>query len=109
VKILVDNQLPVALARYLSSPGHECEPVEAVHLEAASDPEIWQYACQRGCVVVSKDEDFLYLASRGESGASLLWVRLGNCRTKALIEAFERLWPRVEQAFLSGERVVEIR
>jgi predicted nuclease of predicted toxin-antitoxin system len=25
---------------------------------------MWQYATQRGSVVVSKDEDFLYLASR---------------------------------------------
>jgi hypothetical protein len=38
-----------------------------------------------------------------------MWVRLGNCRTSALIEAFDRLWPRIDQAFLSGERMVEIR
>jgi predicted nuclease of predicted toxin-antitoxin system len=109
VKLLVDNQLPVALARHLTSLGHECEHVEAVHLEAASDAEIWQYASQRGCVVVSKDEDFLYLASRAESTARFLWVRLGNCRTGALLEAFDRLWPRLEQALASGERVIEIR
>jgi hypothetical protein len=36
-------------------------------------------------------------------------VRLGNCRTSALIEAFDKLWPRIEQALRSGERVVEIR
>lgn len=36
-------------------------------------------------------------------------VRLGNCRTSALIEAFDRLWPRIDQALLSGERVLEIR
>jgi predicted nuclease of predicted toxin-antitoxin system len=51
----------------------------------------------------------IYLASRAENAARLLWVRLGNCRTSALIEAFDRLWPRIEQALLSGERVVEIR
>jgi predicted nuclease of predicted toxin-antitoxin system len=109
VKLLVDNQLPSALAQYLTSLGHDCEHVEAVHLDAASDAEIWQYASQRGSVVVSKDEDFLYFASRPESTARFLWVRLGNCRTSALIEAFERLWPRIEQALVRGERVVEIR
>jgi predicted nuclease of predicted toxin-antitoxin system len=109
VKLLVDNQLPVALARYLTSLGHKCEHVEAVHLDAASDAEIWRYASQRGCVVVSKDEDFLYLAGCAESTARFLWVRLGNCRTSALIDAFDRLWPRIEQALASGERVVEIR
>lgn len=109
MKLLVDNQLPVALARHLTSLGHDCEHVEALHLDTASDAEIWEYASQRGYVVVSKDEDFLYLANRAESGARLLWVRLGNCRTSALIEAFDRLWPRIEQALGSGERVVEIR
>jgi predicted nuclease of predicted toxin-antitoxin system len=78
-------------------------------LDAASDAEIWQYASQQGAVVVSKDEDFLYFASRAESPARFLWVRLGNCRTCALIDAFDRLWPRIERALVSGERVVEIR
>jgi hypothetical protein len=36
-------------------------------------------------------------------------VRLGHCPTDALIDSFDRLWPRIEQALLSGERVVEIR
>ena len=109
MKLLVDNQLPVTLAHYFISLGHECQHVGALHLDTASDAEIWQYACHQGSVVVSKDEDFLYLASRAESTARLLWVRLGNCRTGALIEAFERSWPRIEQALLSGERVVEVR
>jgi len=109
VKLLVGNQLPAALARHLTSLGRECEHVEAVQLDTASDAEIWQYASPRGSVVVSKDEDFLYLASRAESAARLLWVRLGNCRTSALLKAFDRLWPRIEQALVRGERVVEIR
>ena len=47
MKLLVDNQLPVALARHLTSLGHDCEHVEAVHLDAASDAQIWEYASQR--------------------------------------------------------------
>ena len=109
MRILVDNQLPVALAQYFTSIGHECEHVGAVSLDAASDTEIWEYASQAGSVVVSKGEDFLYLANRHETPARLVWVRLGNCRTRALLEAFDRLWPRVEEALLRGERVVEVR
>ena len=29
--------------------------------------------------------------------ARSVWLRLGNCRTTALIEAFDRLWPRIER------------
>ena len=44
--------------------------MEAVHLDAASDVEQRKYAFERGCVLVSKDEDFLYLVSRTEPARS---------------------------------------
>jgi predicted nuclease of predicted toxin-antitoxin system len=54
-------------------------------------------------------EDFLYLATGPKAEFWFLWVRLGNCRTAALLEAFERAWPQLETSLGAGERVVEIR
>ena len=59
--------------------------------------------------IVSKDEDFLYLAGHSESKVRFLWVRLGNCRTAALLAAFDRLWPLIESSLKAGDRVIEIR
>jgi hypothetical protein len=39
----------------------------------------------------------------------LLWIRLGNCRTPALLDAIASLWPRVERSLAAGERVIEVR
>jgi predicted nuclease of predicted toxin-antitoxin system len=80
VKFLVDNQLPPALARFIS----ENLGVEAVHvtdigLRNETDSDIWQYASEKGLVVISKDDDFVTLYSKAPA-ARLLWVRLGNCR-----------------------------
>jgi predicted nuclease of predicted toxin-antitoxin system len=39
----------------------------------------------------------------------LIWVRLGNCRTKALLAAFENVWPRIEAGLNAGDRIIELR
>jgi predicted nuclease of predicted toxin-antitoxin system len=109
VKFLVDNQLPTALAQYLRQRGFDCEHVLDIGLAQASDIEICRYAEAQDRTIVSKDEDFFYLASQPETNIRLLWVRLGNCRTKALVEAFERFWPMIESWIEAGDRIIEIR
>jgi predicted nuclease of predicted toxin-antitoxin system len=109
VKFLVDHQLPPALARYLRSRGFDCEHVLDIGLAESLDSEICKYAENHDRVIVSKDEDFLYLASQSKAKFRLLWVRLGNCRTAALLAAFDQSWNRIESALAAGDRIVEIR
>ncbi len=109
MKFIVDNQLPIALARFLASRGCDCQHVAEIGLERASDAEIWRFATTHGGVVIGKDEDFLYFANRPQTKARFLWIRLGNCRTHALLAAINSLWSRIEKSLEAGERVVEIR
>ncbi|HCC59083.1 MAG TPA: hypothetical protein DEQ47_17840 [Solibacterales bacterium] len=109
MKFLVDNQLPAALARFLTSRGVDCQHVLDLNLGDASDAEIWAHACQNDCIVISKDEDFLYLANARPAKGRLVWIRFGNCRTKVLLAAVERLWPRIEAGLNAGDRVIELR
>jgi predicted nuclease of predicted toxin-antitoxin system len=109
VKFLVDNQLPMALARFLASRGVDCQHVLDIELGGAADAAIWDYASRNDCVVISKDEDFLYMANIPSAKARLIWVRIGNCRTKALLAAVERLWPKIEASLKAGDRVIELR
>ena len=109
MRFLVDNQLPIQLARFLLGRGHDAVHVAEVGLDEASDKEVWELATREGRVVVSKDEDFFFLAHRPEDQGALLWIRLGNCRKAALVEAFEGALDKVVAAFESGQRVVELR
>lgn len=109
MKFLVDNQLPLVLSRYLQKRGFECEHVLDVGLGDCLDVEICRYAETHDQIIISKDEDFFYIASQSRAKIRLLWVRLGNCRTAPLLAAFDRLWPSIEASLLSGDRVVEIR
>lgn len=110
MNLLVDNQLPVALARYLAAQGWECTHVQDVGLEAADDRTIWQYAKQRSLTIVTKDEDFQALAIRQQSiPPQVVWVRLGNCRKVALLDAFSKILPALRDMLAAGDAVVEIR
>jgi predicted nuclease of predicted toxin-antitoxin system len=109
VKFLVDHQLPPALARLFESLGHNAQHVRELGLMQALDPIIGQHATANQMVVVSKDEDFYNLATAPSSTIRLIWVRVGNCRTKALLEIFKAQLPRILAAFESGSRIVEIR
>ena len=107
--LLVDNQLPLALARYFAANGWECTHVQDVGLDAAEDRTIWQYAKERGLTIITKDEDFQALANRQRSiPPQVVWVRLGNCRKAVLLEAFSRILPELRSKLAAGDAVIEI-
>jgi predicted nuclease of predicted toxin-antitoxin system len=110
MSLLVDNQLPVALARYLAANGWECCHVQDIGLDAVDDGIIWQYAKERGMAIITKDEDFQILANRqGSIPPQVVWVRLGNCRKATLLDRFSRILPALRDLLETGNAVIEIR
>jgi len=109
MRLLVDNQLPLALAVHLRGWGLDCIHVLECGLSQADDLLIWIRCAGEGRIVISKDEDFVVLAARiGDSGR-LIWVRLGNCRNVALLASFDRAREALLAAIDAGQRVIEIR
>ncbi len=108
MRFLVDNQLPLQLARHLVERRHEASHVTEVGLDEAPDQAVWSWAGQRSFVVISKDEDFLFLANRPNDAGRLVWVRLGNCRKATLLAAFDQTLTTIVAAFDAGQRVVEL-
>lgn len=109
MKFLIDNQLPQALTEHLSRRGHDCQHVLEVGLSNASDVAICRYAEAQERILITKDEDFLYLSNQPKSTIRLVWIRLGNCRTPVLLAAIDRSWPTIESCLAAGDKVVEIR
>ena len=109
MKLVVDNQLPPKLAVYLRWRGHEAAHVNDLGLGAASDLDVWAHCVRERAVLVTKDEDFIFLANRPNDSGRLIWVRLGNCRNAALVEVFDRLLDDAVEALSGGQRVIEIR
>jgi predicted nuclease of predicted toxin-antitoxin system len=109
VKFIVDNQLPLALARWLSGMGYDAVHVLDREQGKTADHSLWEEAIAEGRIMVSKDADFFQFATRPGDDGRLLWLRLGNCRTPALIATLGSLWPSIEAAFATGQNIVEVR
>src|SRR5574337_1647331 len=110
MRLLIDNQLPEALGGYLTDQGFECQHVRRVGLRMATDEAIWEYARKHGMAIVTMDEDFAALAAqRASVPPQVVWVRLGNTRKAALIEAFGAVLPELRELLAQGHGVVEVR
>jgi predicted nuclease of predicted toxin-antitoxin system len=109
VRFLIDAQLPPALARYLRALGHETEHVADAGLAAASDKIVWNHAIATQAVLVSKDEDFVTMrALAGAYAPPIVWVRLGNVTTRALIARLASDLPTLIAALEQGEAIVQL-
>ncbi|MCI4644638.1 MAG: DUF5615 family PIN-like protein [Hyphomonadaceae bacterium] len=99
----VDQNLPPALADWLTAQGHSATHVKDLGLDAVDDVVIASKANTTGATILSKDDDF---ASQGPPPSVI--IRLGNVTNTRLIAAFERHWPSIEAALEAGETLVEL-
>ena len=97
------------MARWIASEGHDAVHVLDRGYETKCDHQLWQLASDEGRIVVSKDEDFFFLATRPNDIGRLLWIRIGNCRKHQLIAALESNWALIVDAFQRDQQVVELR
>jgi predicted nuclease of predicted toxin-antitoxin system len=98
--------LPRDLAEFLVAEGHEAFTVK--RLKIGSDDSIWEHAEKIEAVVISKDSDYLPLASQF-SKAQFVHIKGGNITTFELIERFRIRLPEILQALQSGERIIDIK
>ena len=108
MRFIVDAQLPPALARWLAERGHDAEHVGDRGWNAASDSMIWDFALTTSSVIISKDEDFAQRKARADGGPTIVWVRLGNTRRRALLTWFEAVLPEIVSAVERGETLIEL-
>jgi len=108
MRFLIDAQLPPALARWIESQGQRAEHVVDIGMNDANDRAIWLWAREKNAVIISKDSDFVTLATLEENCPPVVWIRLGNTRRQALLEWFSPLFPKILDALQQGEKLIEI-
>jgi predicted nuclease of predicted toxin-antitoxin system len=108
-RFVIDAQLPPALAVHLAARGFLAEHVNRIGLREAHDVSIWEYARRHDATLITKDEDFVALARREESGPQVVWIRCGNIANDPLWAALSAVLDEVLAAIEIGERIVEVR
>lgn len=99
----------MAVTQFLQTQGHHAEHVFDVGLAQGKDDLLWKYAEMHQAVIVTKDEDFADWISRGKSGPSVVWLRIGNCTNEILLVWLASLWPDIMARLTQGDRLVEVR
>jgi predicted nuclease of predicted toxin-antitoxin system len=63
---------------------------------SASDADIWEYARQTECVIITKDADFSDLMLASTPPPWVIHLRFGNLRRQDYHALLARVWPRLE-------------
>ena len=108
MKFLVDAQLPVRLARFLTDAGHDATHTsELPEGNRTTDTEINRLADANERVVVTKDRDFRDGHLLRGSPRHLLVVSTGNITNSDLLALFATNLDEIERA-LAEARFVEL-
>ena len=108
MKFIIDAQLPPALARYLAAKGENAMHVLDIGMMESSDSEIWDFALKEEMVIITKDEDFQMRASVTQHCPGIIWVRIGNCSKKTLLNFFEQKWEKIKLELSNEVKLLEL-
>ncbi|AFU05586.1 DUF5615 family PIN-like protein [Nocardia brasiliensis] len=99
------------MARAITNEGHDAVHVCDIDMLSASDHAVWDEALRRAAVIVTKDEDFIVIGqSKPDTPApAVVWLRIGNCSRKVLLDAFLGIFPTVVEMLEAGEKIIEVR
>ncbi|MDX6614738.1 MAG: hypothetical protein QOD75_3924 [Blastocatellia bacterium] len=104
MKLLFDQNLSPRLRLALSDIYADCVHVREVGLRDAGDSAIWEYALQNGFVIVSKDSDFQQRSLLYGSPPKFIWLRTGNCPTKAIEDLLRKHSVAIHTFYLDNTR-----
>ena len=109
MKLIVDAQLPPALAEELRKAGCDAVAVREVGLREAKDSEIWRYAIENGAAIITKDEDFAERCIHSANPPVVIWLRIGNATNPILLSWFMPHLPRLLSRLAASDSLIEIR
>lgn len=74
--------LPEAVHPFFPGSKHVAE----LELDHLSDHQLWHYAKENQYTIVTKDRDFYHLAIAKGHPPKVVWLTIGNCTNRQLIE-----------------------
>jgi len=97
MRLLFDENLSYKLVGFLASTYPESTHVRSVGLRGATDGEIWEFAKQRGFIIVSKDTDFRERSFAEGPPPKVIWLDVANEGTEEIWRLLELEYDRVER------------
>ncbi len=96
MKLLLDQNLSRHLVPALAKVFPGTLHVSALGLERAADEIVWEQAAQDGLTIVTKDADFYQRSVLRGFPPKVVWLTLGNCSKRDVLEALLDAYPELE-------------
>jgi len=90
MKLLLDNNLSPRLLERLADAYPGMVHVADAGLKSASDQDVWDFAQAQGCLIVTKDSDFMDLQVIRGFPPKVVMIHLGNCTTAQVVDLLRR-------------------
>lgn len=86
MKLLFDQNISFRIIRLLPDQFADCRHVKSVGLNERKGVEIWRFAKQNGCTIVTFDADFYDLSLVWNVPPKIVWLRTPNLNTSEIAE-----------------------
>ena len=86
MKYLFDQNISFRILKLLPENYRDSSHVKKEGLINSPDKEIWEFAKNKGYVIVTQDSDFNDLNSLLGFPPKIIWIRTGNLKTKTLLD-----------------------
>lgn len=109
MNIWLDAQLSPAIAMWIAARfGVSVIALRDLGLRESTDREVFFAARQAGAVVMTKDEDFVFLLEELGAPPQIVWLTCGNTSNAELKRLLSDAGRRALELLESGEPLVEI-
>jgi predicted nuclease of predicted toxin-antitoxin system len=109
MKLLLDANISWKLADILKPIFGECLHVDLIGINVpAEDIDIWNYALNNGCIIITKDNDFVDLLEIKGFPPKVVLLKTGNNSSKALVELLMNVKPMIEDLENNNYGLLEI-
>ena len=85
-RLLFDENLSPRLVKLLAESFPDSLHIDDVGLHGCPDGDVWNYSRDHGLVLISKDNDFRQLSFLRGAPPKVVWLRIGNAPTNAVVD-----------------------
>jgi predicted nuclease of predicted toxin-antitoxin system len=95
VRLLLDENLSESVLPAIAGLYPESLHVRVLGAGGASDGVVWALAKEHGCVLVTRDEDFLRLSIVRGAPPKVVWLAVGNCSNQEIVSLLRKRHPEI--------------
>ncbi|ALA59983.1 DUF5615 family PIN-like protein [Nitrospira moscoviensis] len=97
VRLLLDENLSEYLLPSITPLYPQSGHVRLLGAGGASDDIVWRLAKEHGCLLVTRDQDFLRLSMMRGAPQKVVWLDVGNCSNQDLVRLLTMRAHDIEQ------------